>query len=1085
MQPLRQSTARTFPSHISTAASRIARIIVEPVDAPEALYNKDHGASQEYMTRIKKEKGLPMACPNCGQPTIEGAKFCASCGSPLTQTTAAAPQAPAAPESDDGTMLSSAPHMAPAPQMPTAAVPLPNSAAPAAPQTTVPQPTTPQPAAQAQPTAQAQATQTVAPQAAPTQQFQYAPSPAPQPAAAPQPSQPTQQIARPAADPTITALTTPQSMKTMGASLGIGLGASVVFALLASIVFFMGNAAASNGLAGIPGFSDTASFLGNNGVSGSGPNFFQILFTVMTLGVGGSLNLKTSSQGFSLSNLGIDASHVSVTLPVGLPGVALAIGAAFGAYMLARRFALRFKWTGVISSLIVGVLSGLVLLVFAAIFPVTVGGSYSDYSASASLSGVSFRTFCMAFLLSAAGALAGYALAQYAGDSGNVFSAAWRWAHRARGFVRTLVESFAIYGVLFLVLGLVATIAMSAANHLGAGGLLLVPLLFPALPLMLISLSSFGGIAFSTSSYSVHTITLFNVSSLSQYGWILWICFVLFLLATFYIALRETARNMYDPYYAGWQHTWKAPVAAMAFWLAAEFLFTYFAAGYASSSMSMTAPMWYFLVAGIWAFLIEVAAMTFGPTLVASLPGMWRIIVGGTVQQTPQNVVDYVKSCDPSYGMKKTSATASGTTATATMPTASAAAQPANPTTPAAPAASVPQPATPAAPMPAPTAPTATPVSQAVPQPVAPTSMPNTTTGNTATGAVPLPQSPAGAASMPVAAPGAGQPLDPKTKKTILIGGIVIGALIVLGIVYGVLNSTVFSAKSVAQSYLTAIADGKYGKANGIADPQVGKDQLKLLSDAVAKADNATIANPHIDSVKTVEGVAKVNVTYSLNGKNVNDSLTINKDGSKFLLFPNWKISSPLLKTITVSVPNAVESLSVNGVDVTAKNAEKSDSGTWTLRVYPGSYKVSIGKSGYVTSGITMVRTNADSDAADLKIMPTAKLKEDLSKAVNAKLDECAKSTDYAPEGCPFGFDLYDEDYYRNFAWSISVYPKLSDIDLDYGTFSTRQGKAKCTYEEKNFDDSWESQDDSTHFTVNGSFSIRDGKLSVTIDDED
>lgn len=982
------------------------------------------------MTRIKKEKGLPMACPNCGQPTIEGAKFCASCGSPLTQTTAAAPQAPAAPESDDGTMLSSAP----------------------------------------------------------TQQFQYAPSPAPQPAAAPQPSQPTQQIARPAADPTITALTTPQSMKTMGASLGIGLGASVVFALLASIVFFMGNAAASNGLAGIPGFSDTASFLGNNGVSGSGPNFFQILFTVMTLGVGGSLNLKTSSQGFSLSNLGIDASHVSVTLPVGLPGVALAIGAAFGAYMLARRFALRFKWTGVISSLIVGVLSGLVLLVFAAIFPVTVGGSYSDYSASASLSGVSFRTFCMAFLLSAAGALAGYALAQYAGDSGNVFSAAWRWAHRARGFVRTLVESFAIYGVLFLVLGLVATIAMSAANHLGAGGLLLVPLLFPALPLMLISLSSFGGIAFSTSSYSVHTITLFNVSSLSQYGWILWICFVLFLLATFYIALRETARNMYDPYYAGWQHTWKAPVAAMAFWLAAEFLFTYFAAGYASSSMSMTAPMWYFLVAGIWAFLIEVAAMTFGPTLVASLPGMWRIIVGGTVQQTPQNVVDYVKSCDPSYGMKKTSATASGTTATATMPTASAAAQPANPTTPAAPAASVPQPATPAAPMPAPTAPTAptaTPVSQAVPQPVAPTSMPNTTTGNTATGAVPLPQSPAGTASMPVAAPGAGQPLDPKTKKTILISGIVIGALIVLGIVYGVLNSTVFSAKSVAQSYLTAIADGKYDKANGIADPQVDKDQLKLLSDTVAKADNATIANPHIDSVKTVEGVAKVNVTYSLNGKNVNDSLTINKDGSKFLLFPNWKISSPLLKTITVSVPNAVESLSVNGVDVTAKNAEKSDSGTWTLRVYPGSYKVSIGKSGYVTSGITMVRTNADSDAADLKIMPTAKLKEDLSKAVNAKLDECAKSTDYAPEGCPFGFDLYDEDYYRNFAWSISVYPKLSDIDLDYGTFSTRQGKAKCTYEEKNFDDSWESQDDSTHFTVNGSFSIRDGKLSVTIDDED
>lgn len=177
------------------------------------------------MTRIKKEKGLRWHVWNCGQPTIEGAKFCASCGSPLIQTTAAAPQAPAAAESDDGTMLSSAPHMAPAPQMPTAAV-----HCPIAPHRQLRKPPSRSPPHRNRRRKRSAdrsgaATQTVAPQAAPTQQFQYAPSPAPQPAAAPQPSQPTQQIARPAADPTIT-LTTPQSMKTMGASLS--LGASVV-----------------------------------------------------------------------------------------------------------------------------------------------------------------------------------------------------------------------------------------------------------------------------------------------------------------------------------------------------------------------------------------------------------------------------------------------------------------------------------------------------------------------------------------------------------------------------------------------------------------------------------------------------------------------------------------------------------------------------------------------------------------------------------------------------------------------------------------------------------------------------------------
>ena len=72
-------------------------------------------------------------------------------------------------------------------------------------------------------------------------------------------------------------------------------------------------------------------------------------------------------------------------------------GAAFGAYMLARKSALRFKWTGAISSAIVGVLSGLVVVILAAIFPAKIGGSYAYYSASASLSGASFRTFFMAF----------------------------------------------------------------------------------------------------------------------------------------------------------------------------------------------------------------------------------------------------------------------------------------------------------------------------------------------------------------------------------------------------------------------------------------------------------------------------------------------------------------------------------------------------------------------------------------------------------------------------------------------------------------------------------------------------------------
>lgn len=602
-------------------------------------------------------------------------------------------------------------------------------------------------------------------------------------------------------------------------------------------------------------------------------------------------------------------------------------------------------------------------------------------------------------------------------------------------------------------------------------GILLIPLLLPAVPFVLFSVSSFGGVTASVSGQSSYTLSLFNVASVTQYAWALWICFVLFIIATIYIALRETARNMYDPYYAKWENTWKAPVAVMVFWLVAEFLCTNFLAGYSSNTVSTMVPMWYFIVAGVWAFLVEVIAMTFGPTLVASTPGLWKILVGGTVQQTPQNVVDYAKACDPHFGQPKAARTAASAQTTQTAQyNAQYNAQYANPSAPAtSPAAqTAPTQAMPAVPMP--TTPIPAPAASVPPVPQSTASVP------------PMPQSPADI-PMPAVPQGEGRPLDPKTKKTILIGCIVAGVLIVLGIVYGVLNSTVFSAKSMAESYVSAIASGDYDKANDIADPQVGKNQRKLLSNSVAKTDNATISNAHVNGVKSGNGTTTASISYSLNGETVDEELTMRKSGNKFLIFPNWQITTPLIKSINVSVPSSVESLTVNKVAVTAKNAEKTDSGEWQLRVYPGTYNISVTSTDYIVSETVVFRTNEDSDSpTTLKVTTTSKFKDALSTAVNNALDKCAESTDYAPENCPFGFRVWDEDNYRNFAWSISIYPKIDEVDLDYGAFDTKTGKAKCTYEVKD-GDSWDPDDDSTTFNASGSFAIKDGKVTVTLDD--
>ena len=145
-----------------------------------------------------------------------------------------------------------------------------------------------------------------------------------------------------------------------------------------------------------------------------------------------------------------------------------------------------------------------------------------------------------------------------------------------------------------------------------------------------------------------------------------------------------------------------------------------------------------------------------------------------------------------------------------------------------------------------------------------------------------------------------------------------------------------------------------------------------------------------------------------------------------------------------------MESLTVNKVAVTVKNAEKTDSGEWQLRVYPGTYNISVTSTDYIVSETVVFRTNEDSDSpTTLKVTTTSKFKDALSTAVNNALDKCAESTGYAPENCPFGFRVWDEDNYRNFAWSISIYPKIDEVDLDYGAFDTKTGKAKCPSEVK------------------------------------
>lgn len=1102
-----------------------------------------------------------MFCPHCGAQMREGAKFCAQCGQPIptlpTPTAAptnveepaveattpmpqsssssqpvseeptaaeaavAVPAPDAAPAPVDGSVeageslapasnvepavednagdnttatpqapldepaeapaLDDAPTTAiPAHEQPTMAIPMPAEPAQAEPAPTNYQPAPEQPEAPQTPDFQDQSAAGPVP---PVQQV-----PPVQPTQAPIIN--TQAIT---SNATVKELTVPAVLQTAGVSLGIGLGSAVVIALISAIVCLAGS---SQAFSGMGQFSSVMSYsgMGDLGSMVSGLNFFQLLVMSLIMGVSGAFSLSASAAGISLDSL----ANVSLSMPVGLSGVALMIGAAFGAYWFARKSGIRFAWTGAISAAAVGLVTSILYLVLGAVFPLSLSVASGGYGASASLVGATFRTFLMTFLIAGLGALAGYALAQFAPDSSNVFIAAWRWMHRTRGFVRTIAESVMVYAVVFTVIGVIALIAMAISGK-DPSALALVFFLFPFLPIATFVIGALGSLDVTITGQQSTGISVF-ASGMGNARWVFVALVVVFIVATLYIALRAAARNMYDRAYAEWKHSWKSPVAALVAWLVIDF---------AVASMNVTASvstqgsfsaafgpaMWFFLVAAIWAFLVEVVALTFGPTLVTSMPGLWKVFVGGTVQQTPQNVADYVAACSPKKAnaaqqpaqQPSESDTASEQTSVdsvGTTPVAAATAQAWQPPT--------------AVPVSAPAGPdTPDAVNATQPIPVAPAQQTTPTQQIPTATAMPAPtdQVPPTASAtaqmppvIPPAAPAApkGKPLTAKQKTGIIIGAVVVGVIAVLGIAYAVLNATVFSPQSVADRYVAALSSGDYEEANNIADPQLDQDQRLLLTNKAAQTENATITNARVTGITdSADGSKLVNVTYTISGEQVNDTFTMAPAGSRFLIFRDWTVTTPLLKEITVSTDAATPGLTINGIEVGEENAVSGSFGSdLVFKVYPGTYRIAVTETEFITEsgdGPVTVSTNG-STYAYTSVEATDALVQAIQDELDAQLQACAASTEGEPEGCPFSMYTFSEDRYRNVTWSITESPEVDYIDLGSGEFMTSGGEVTATYEYRQYDDSWEPDDYTDYIYVYGSFTIDGDQVNVTMD---
>lgn len=482
-------------------------------------------------------------------------------------------------------------------------------------------------------------------------------------------------------------LTGPTNIKAMLTSWGAGIG----FALLAALILFGADFWLEK-MVYRPsfGYVNGATLLQDAfEKSVDHPNLlFGVFVYLLTTGSGGAFSVKTWAESSHSNLLGARLFGFS---GINFVGVALLVGAAFGMFIFARKAMAHNKWAGAAGSAIVGVATGLVYLLVAAIGSMTYFMPLGDLASAffntnqsvnshgtfeTTVSTMTWPTFVVPFLLAILGAFVGYALGEYAGDAGNVFAAAWRWMHRTRGFVRTIAEAGLVYFPVFVVLGicldLLGAVSFGSKYHMRGIELVFDMLfLFPNNVLGRFVGSSLGGTFYRPMIGSTLHTSFFGTigslglpASLMSYG----LGFIVFLLCTLYLALRASARNLQDRSNAVWQNTWKSPAVMAAIWIvllvcsmsvSSVKMNPYMGIGSAMRRFGITLPSlqtslsgfepWYVLVAAAWMFAIEALAMSVGPMIVTKMPSLMTILKGGLVQPVLVDVAARVNALD-GYG---------------------------------------------------------------------------------------------------------------------------------------------------------------------------------------------------------------------------------------------------------------------------------------------------------------------------------------------------------------------------------------------------------------------------------------------------
>ncbi|HEX6683760.1 MAG TPA: hypothetical protein VF062_13235 [Candidatus Limnocylindrales bacterium] len=306
------------------------------------------------------------------------------------------------------------------------------------------------------------------------------------------------------------------------------------------------------------------------------------------------------------------------------------------------------------------------------------------------------------------------------------------------------------------------------------------------------------------------------------------------------------------------------------------------------------------------------------------------------------------------------------------------------------------------------------------------------------------------------------------------IGAAVLTVLALVS-VYSFVSTRFFTPQRTVTGYLDALVAGDADEAMSYLLP-VGEGEgtgsewrMLLTSEVLNHEGYREPANIVVGEVTGEEDVRVVPVSFEIDGAEHAMEFTVRRSEAKTLgLFRGWLIDGGLAP-LEIFAPAAAP-VTVNGVTMPPESGG--------FLAFPGGYRVSVVDNPLLQGRDVTAVAVGGGNPVQLTVTLKDSARAEVEAQVKSFVDECAKSTDLEPTGCPFA--AFAIEPIANVKWTVTTYPTLNlTVNPQTGTVNvttTRSGRADVT---GTYSSDGTAYNRSDTFSVSGTAVVADGKVRL------